>query len=108
MLARVSALLASCARFYRSKEPQYMEPKYLRMLAKLPAGGDPEWTVYILRCGDGSLYTGITKNVAARLRQHQRGKGAAYTKTHLPVELVYQEDQLTRSQALIREAKLKQ
>jgi putative endonuclease len=66
-----------------------------------------EWSVYMLRCGDGSLYTGIAKDPAQRLVKHQSGQGAAYTRTHLPVTKVYQEDGFTRSQALIREAQLK-
>ncbi|MGC9399181.1 MAG: NUDIX domain-containing protein [Anaerolineae bacterium] len=46
------------------------------------------WYLYVLRCGDGSFYTGITTDVARRLREHQAGRGAHYTRTHLPVELV--------------------
>ena len=60
-----------------------------------------------MRCGDGSLYTGIAKDVFARLSQHNKGKGAAYTRTHLPVQLVYQKSKFTRSTALVREAELK-
>lgn len=63
--------------------------------------------VYMLRCGDGSLYTGITTDVARRLRQHQAGKGAKYTRSHLPVELVYQEQQEDKSAALKRELEIK-
>ncbi|MBI5623375.1 MAG: GIY-YIG nuclease family protein [Elusimicrobia bacterium] len=77
------------------------------MLEGLVLDGPEEWSVYILRCGDGSFYTGIAKDVSARLARHQAGKGAAYTKTHLPVSLVHQEDRFTRSGALIREAKIK-
>lgn len=77
------------------------------MIENMKSAGDAEWHVYILRCGDGSLYTGITKNLDERLKKHQSGKGAAYTRTHLPVELIYQENNLTRSEALMREAKLK-
>ena len=78
------------------------------MLAGMVAdAGSAEWSVYILTCGDGSLYTGIAKNVALRLASHQSGRGAAYTRTHLPVTLVYEESALTRSQALIREAAIK-
>ena len=47
--------------------------------------------VYMLSCGDGSLYTGIAADVEKRLRQHQSGAGAKYTRSHLPVTLVYQE-----------------
>lgn len=45
--------------------------------------------VYILRCGDGSLYTGIAKDLAARLRLHQVGRASRYTRAHLPVTLVW-------------------
>ncbi len=69
--------------------------------------GDKNWTLYVLRCGDGTLYTGIAKDVLLRLKKHQSGKGAAYTKTHQPVVLIYREDGFTRSEALIREAALK-
>jgi putative endonuclease len=63
--------------------------------------------VYLLRCGDGTLYCGIAKDVAARLAQHQEGKGARYTKGRGPLELVYQEGCPDRSEALRREAALK-
>ncbi|MFA6315851.1 MAG: GIY-YIG nuclease family protein [Elusimicrobiota bacterium] len=83
-------------------------PKYRRMLEGLVMDKGPrEWSVYILRCGDGSFYTGIAKDVDARLSQHRSGRGAAYTKTHLPVELAYREDRYTRSGALVREAAIK-
>jgi putative endonuclease len=59
------------------------------------------WSVYILRCRDGTLYTGIAKNVFARIAQHNRGKGAAYTRGRL------QENSLTHSEALVREAEIK-
>jgi putative endonuclease len=63
--------------------------------------------VYILKCGDGSLYTGITVDVQRRLQQHQSGKGAKYTRSHLPVSLVYQEAQPDKSSALRRESAIK-
>ena len=84
-----------------------MNPKYLRMIQKMKKQGKREWSVYILRCGDGSLYTGIAKDVGARLEQHRKGKGAAYTRTHLPVDLIYQESRYSRSAALVREARVK-
>ena len=65
------------------------------------------WYVYLLRCGDGSLYTGATDNVPRRLAAHQAGKGAKYTRSRLPVELVYQETLPDRSAALRREAAIK-
>jgi predicted GIY-YIG superfamily endonuclease len=84
-----------------------VETKYLRMLKGMKRGGQKEWTVYILRCGDESLYTGIAKDVEARVKQHNEGRGAAYTRTRLPVKLLYHEKGLTRSKALIREAQIK-
>lgn len=65
------------------------------------------WYVYILRCRDGSLYTGCTNDILHRLKVHQEGKGAKYTRSRLPVELVYCEDATDKSQALRREAAIK-
>ncbi len=84
-----------------------MELKYLHMIRRMKKRGKKEWSVYILRCGDDSFYTGIAKDVQSRLVKHQTGKGAAYTRTHLPVTLIYQENSMTRSAALIREAAIK-
>lgn len=67
----------------------------------------PEWHVYILRCADGTLYTGIATDVAARLATHNTGKGAKYTRGRLPVELVYQEKVESHSAALKREHAIK-
>lgn len=66
-----------------------------------------DYCVYILRCKDGSLYTGCTNDLPRRLAAHQQGQGAKYTRSRLPVELVYQEPQPDRSNALRREAALK-
>ncbi len=65
------------------------------------------WYLYMLRCADGSLYTGITNDVEKRFATHQSGKGARFTRTRLPVELVYREICATRSAALIREFRVK-
>lgn len=65
------------------------------------------WYVYILHCCDGTLYTGSTNNVPRRLSQHQKGRGAKYTRSRLPLTLVYQEPQPDRSAALRREAAIK-
>jgi putative endonuclease len=65
------------------------------------------WFVYILRCGDGSLYTGITTDLATRLARHASGKGARYTASRLPVELVYWEEAADRSAASRREWRIK-
>lgn len=61
------------------------------------------WTVYLARCADGSLYTGITTDPVRRLAQHNNGLGAAYTRARLPVALVYWEEAGSRSGALRRE-----
>ncbi len=66
-----------------------------------------EYTVYILRCADGSLYTGIAKDAQKRLAQHNAGKGAKYTRSRLPAELVYTEPAPDKSAALKREIELK-
>ena len=65
------------------------------------------WKLYILRCGDGTLYTGITVDVAHRFQMHQSGKGAKYTRGRGPLELVYMEECGTHSDALQREIAIK-
>ena len=65
------------------------------------------WYLYILRCKDGSLYTGITVDVQARLEQHRSGKGAKYTRGRGPLELVYTEECGSHSDALKREIAIK-
>ena len=65
------------------------------------------WFVYMLRCADGSLYTGYTDDVQRRLATHQSGKGAKYTRSRLPVELAYWEELADKSAALRREAAIK-
>lgn len=67
----------------------------------------PPWQVYLLRCRDGSLYAGATVDIRRRLAAHQSGRGAAYTRSRRPVELVYAEPARDRSAALRREAALK-
>lgn len=62
---------------------------------------------YILRCGDGSLYTGWTNNLQKRLEDHNLGRGAKYTRAHLPVMLVYFEVFDTKEEAMKREAAIK-
>lgn len=65
------------------------------------------WSVYVLRCRDGSLYTGITNNLPRRLRAHRAGRGAAYTRSRRPLRLVYVERRRSRGAALRREAAIK-
>ena len=68
---------------------------------------DKPWKLYILRCRDGSLYTGITTDVDARFQAHCSGKGAKYTRGRGPLTLVYQEYCGSHSQALRRELEIK-
>ena len=65
------------------------------------------WKVYILRCGDGTLYTGIATDVDKRFRAHCAGKGAKYTRGRGPLSIVYREECGTRSQASKREYEIK-
>lgn len=66
-----------------------------------------EHWVYIVRCDDGSFYTGYTTDVDRRLREHNDGAGAKYTKGRTPVELVHRENHTTREAALAREHEIK-
>lgn len=68
---------------------------------------EKQWYVYILRCRDHTLYTGITDDVTRRLEQHNSGKGAKYTRGRGPVELIYQETLPTKGDALRRELAIK-
>ncbi len=65
------------------------------------------WTVYILRCADDTLYTGITNDLAHRLAMHESGKGAKYLRGRTPLTLTYTEGHPTKSDALKRELQIK-
>ncbi len=65
------------------------------------------WGVYILRCGDGTLYTGITDNLSRRLAAHRAGKGAKYTRGRGPLELLFWQSCQDHSAALKREWEIK-
>ncbi len=65
------------------------------------------WSVYLLRCADGTLYCGIAVDVAARLEAHRQGRGARYTKGRGPLELAYVEPCGDKSAALRRELAIK-
>lgn len=66
-----------------------------------------EWVVYVVRCVDGSLYTGIARDPAARVAEHNAGNGAKYTRSRRPVELVHIESASDRASAQRREAQIK-
>ena len=92
-----------------------MKPRYRSMLRKMETREDraavrenaSPWSLYILRCGDGSFYTGVTTDIERRFREHEKGRASRYTRTHRPVALVYREECGTRSQALSRECAVK-
>ena len=63
--------------------------------------------VYILECNDGTLYTGWTNDIDKRIKAHNEGKGAKYTRCRIPVKLVYIENLESKSEALTRENKIK-
>ena len=75
----------------------------LIMPSPSPRPSPSRWLVYILRCSDGSLYTGIPK----RLKAHATGKASRYTRSRLPVALAYREPQKSKSAALKRELAIK-
>lgn len=66
-----------------------------------------EWVVYILKCADDTLYTGITNDLEARLAKHESGKGAKYTRSRGPYEVMLTENYENRSAASKRESELK-
>lgn len=66
-----------------------------------------QWFVYIIRCGDGTLYTGVTNDLDKRIKAHDEGRGASYTRGRGPVILEYYESKVSRSEALKREAEIK-
>lgn len=68
---------------------------------------EEDYYVYMVRCSDGSLYTGSTNNLPARVEKHNRGEGARYTRGRRPVTLVYSESAASKSDALKREIQIK-
>ena len=77
------------------------------MAVKSETESDGAWFVYLLRCEDGTLYTGISNDLIRRCDQHNAGTASRYTRSRLPVVLVYQETQANRSLALKRELAIK-
>lgn len=92
-----------------------MKPRYRNMVKRMevqekeapPETTEAAWSLYILRCGDGSFYTGVTNDIDRRFRAHQAGRASRYTRTHQPVALVYREECGSRSKALARECAVK-
>jgi putative endonuclease len=88
------------------KVMQEKEKKKKRKRGRPKKSGKP-WLLYILKCADNSFYTGITNNLQRRLKMHANGKASRYTRTHGPVELLYQELCGSRTQAMVRECAVK-
>lgn len=84
-------------------EAKAKEVAVLKLMGQLAE----RWTVYIVRCADGSLYTGIAQDLTQRVEKHNAGTAARYTRSRRPVELVYHEGRTTKSKALKRELAIK-
>lgn len=65
------------------------------------------WFVYVLKCSDGTFYTGATNNLEKRLAEHKKGKGGRYTRSHKVIKIVYSEQFSTKSEALKKESEIK-
>jgi len=94
---------------FRVTSEEFLEDgiPHVKMEYTFPPERQPEWYVYMLRCGDDTLYTGITDNVERRFAAHCAGKGAKYTRGRGPLKLVYTEKQPNKSSALKRELAVK-
>jgi len=79
----------------------------LRINKKSERANVNAWFVYVLRCSDGSLYTGITTDVERRIEQHNAGTASRYTRSRLPVRVEFHESHATHSSALKREWQIK-
>jgi putative endonuclease len=90
-----------------------MKPRYLQMIegmqanTKSPAQIEEPWFLYILECNDGTFYTGVTKDLERRLSQHNAKTASKYTRSRLPVKILYHEIHENRASALARECQVK-
>ena len=91
----------------QKKRPSKLHSKLPSRPLKKSSRPPTRWLVYLLRCRDGSLYTGITNDLPKRLKAHAAGKASRYTRSRLPVTLAYTEPQASHSTALKREAAIK-
>jgi putative endonuclease len=85
---------------------KHLTVTYLQKI-NVAAEKNASWFVYIVECADQSLYTGIARDADKRIAKHNDGTGAKYTRSRLPVTLIYREQQASRSEALKREALIK-
>lgn len=89
-------------------QPAVCYCKFRMVILSMSERSDHEiYYVYIMECSDGSLYTGITNDTEKRLKIHNQGKGAKYTRGRLPVKIVYREEVGSKGDALRREAEIK-
>jgi len=103
----------NCVRYFRGCK--YLTKKQRNKIKHLLSpflqnkyfGKRSTWFVYILLCQDASLYTGISNNPQVRFREHLRGKGGAYTRSHKPIKILYLENVGSKSEALKREMEIK-
>lgn len=86
---------------YVMAQKQAQGPKPKRRSSRKP------WFLYIVKCRNGALYTGVTNDVDRRIRMHNNGRGSRYTRANRPVELVYQEPCIDKIAALVRECAVK-
>ena len=92
-----------------------MRQRYKRMVSGMQRmskrgatyGGGKPYVLYIIECNDGSFYTGVTNDLERRLAEHNAGKASRYTRTRLPVKLLYTESCADRAAALVRECEVK-
>jgi predicted GIY-YIG superfamily endonuclease len=102
---------------YSTRQPYFMKSALksrggssigIDMLSQKKTGRPSRrWYLYVLKCSDGTLYTGITNNLSRRIEQHNAGKASRYTRSRRPVKLVFQEPCRGRSSALKKECALK-
>lgn len=88
--------------------PDIIKKRYKKKKGIVPPGADKMNYTYMVRCKDGSLYTGWTNNLEKRVQAHNQGTGAKYTKSRRPVELVYYEEYESKIDAMKREYEIKQ
>jgi len=91
-----------------------VHPKIKHMVDKMEADEraglkvpNEDWFLYILRCSNDTYYTGVTKDLKRRLKMHNDGKASKYTRARRPVKIIYSEGCKNRTQALVRECKVK-
>jgi predicted GIY-YIG superfamily endonuclease len=78
-----------------------------RKTGNVDHGASKYWCLYVLECGDGTFYTGITNDLARRLERHNAGEASRYTRSRLPVMLIYHERCRSKSGALKKECRVK-